>query len=99
MFFGNIYFLIYVSVLMTTNVEPQQIIIIDSFSSVFMDNISNEIEYNSSDMESVRISSVEQKTTDNQSQIYNSLHEKIQYSKSNKNKCSFSIVRWWCECV
>jgi hypothetical protein len=37
-----------------------QIIIVDSFSSVFLDSINNEtIEYDSSEMESIRFSSVD----------------------------------------
>jgi len=97
MFFVNIYFLIYVSILMSIKSESEKIIVIDSFSSVFMDSLSNEIDYDSSDMESIRISSIETKSTmDAQSQSHNSIAEITKNSKNDK--CIFSIVRFFCEC-
>lgn len=80
---------------MSIKSESEKFIVIDCFSSVFMDSLHNEIEYDSSDMESIRISSIETKST-TESQNHNSIQEITKTTKNNK--CIFSIVKIFCEC-
>jgi hypothetical protein len=79
-------------VYMSIKNDCEQIIIIDSFSSVFMDNLNNEIEYDSSDLDSIRISSTERKS---HTKTISQINENIQkISKPSK----FICFRIFCDC-
>lgn len=74
---------------MTSN-NYQEVIVVNSFNSVFLDSINNEhIEYDSSEMESVRFTSCEEKSEKKLTTIH---------LNTNTNKHSFSFFNFFCYC-
>ena len=79
-------------VYMSIKNDCEQIVIIDSFSSVFMDKLDNEIDYDSSDLDSIRISSTERKLD---AKTISQVNENVQkLTKESKSICGRIFCNW-----